>query len=384
MEVKNHNFLKHENVRLVLKLISDHGPISRAEISKYMKMSATSASRIVALLSEKHLIEEVALDRQQVGRKANYFTLNKNGIYFIGVELDVFGLRIGLMNFDEEMIFKKTVALKEPLPELVIQQIKEEIMMIKKQFQLADNHILGLCVGLPGIIEPEEGIVEFSVQLQWKNYPLKEKIQEQLGIPVQVDNELKMKAISEYKLADDGVEHLAVIGFGSGVGSALISHNEINRGKSNFAGEIGHTIVDPNGTYCPCGNFGCLQTYIAEPFLLNEAAKVKNVATITELINEIEKGEVWAKNLVDKAIKYAAIAINNTVCSYNPDVVILSGSLIENHPYIQKELLKEYPSTIWNLAHGTFDVQITNSKDEGIILGAAIHMKNYFIDHIIL
>ncbi|WP_407270097.1 ROK family protein [Radiobacillus sp. PE A8.2] len=382
MKIKNQDFLKKENLILVLKMISDYGPISRAEISKQTDMSPTSASRIVALLSEKNLIEEVAINHQNVGRKANYFRLNKKGIYFIGVELDKSYLRVGLMNFDEELIFKKTVEMRETDPNMVVKQIVDEIYELKNNFDLIDNLIFGLCVGIPGIIEPEKGIVSFSVQMQWENTPLGDILHERLGLPVKVDNELKLKALSEYKFCDDDVEHLIILGFGSGVGSALISHGDINRGKSNFAGEIGHTIVDPNGACCPCGNFGCLQTYIAEPFLLNEAAKIKRIDSLEELILHAENGEIWAKKLILKAIKYASIAINNTVCSFNPDLVILSGSLIENHPYIQNLLLKEYEDTIWSPAHNSFDVEITKTKDEGVILGAAIRMKNHFIENI--
>ncbi|MFA1821531.1 ROK family protein [Virgibacillus oceani] len=382
MKIKNQDFLKKENLILVLKMISDYGPISRAEISKKTKMSPTSASRIVALLSEENLIEEVAMNHQNVGRKANYFTLNKNGIYFIGVELDNLHFRIGLMNFNEELIFKKEVALQKTIPDMVVKQIVDEVYELKKEFDLTDNQVSGLCVGMPGIIDPEKGNVDFSVQLQWEDYPLANMLHDQIGIPIKVDNELKLKALSEYKFCDSSVEHLIILGFGSGVGSALISDGEISRGKSNFSGEIGHTIVDPNGAYCPCGNFGCLQTYVAEPFLLNEASKVKKFNNLKELIREVENGETWAKNIISKAIKYASIAINNTVCSFNPDLVILSGSLIENHPYIQEELLKAYSGTIWNPARDSFDVEITKTKDEGVILGAAIHMKNHFIKNI--
>src|SRR5690625_3564209 len=163
MKIKNQDFLKKENLLLVLKMISDYGPISRAEISKKTKMSPTSASRIVALLSEENLIEEVAMSHQNVGRKANYFTLNKNGIYFIGVELDKLHFRIGLMNFNEELIFKKEVALKKTLPDMVVNQIADEVYELKKEFGLIDNQVSGLCVGMPGIIEPEKGNVDFSV-----------------------------------------------------------------------------------------------------------------------------------------------------------------------------------------------------------------------------
>ena len=98
---------------------------------------------------------------------------------------------------------------------------------------------------------------------------------------------------------------------------------------TNSAGEIGHTTVDPEGMMCDCGKAGCLQTYINIPSLLSEASKIKPVRTIEELFAERRAGTRWATYLIDRALAYMAITINNVVSMYNPDSVILSGEILD-------------------------------------------------------
>src|SRR5699024_12657299 len=112
----------------------------------------------------------------------------------------------------------------------------------------------------------------------------------------------------------------------------------IYRGYLNSAGEIGHTVVDPNGMLCTCGNFGCLQTYIAEGFLIREASKQADVQDLEDMISAAEENQKGAVNIIDRAITYAAITINNSVCLNNPDKIILTGSTNEGFPYVLDRL----------------------------------------------
>jgi len=383
MKIKNQDFLKKENNILVLNIILKEGPISRADIARLTDMSPTSASRIVASLCESELIKEISIIDKDIGRKGNYYIPNESAILSFGVEIDKELIRIGLMDFVGEFILQKTYVYDNSDPVETINFIAEEIKHIIQVNELEKACIAGICVGLPGVIEHTTGHVELSAQLKWKGLKLSELLSDKVSLSVYADNELKLKGFSEYlEIGEPAIENMVILGFGSGVGSALISKGEIYRGKANFSGEIGHTIVDPFGVYCPCGNFGCLQTYIAEPFLLAEASKRKKVASIQELVNEAENGEDWAEKILSKAVTYAAVAINNTVCTFNPDVIVLAGSLIENHPFIREQIIERYKSMIWPPAIKTFEVRITETKNFGVVMGAAKSVQQIFIKNI--
>ncbi|MDY0393680.1 ROK family protein [Virgibacillus halophilus] len=235
----------------------------------------------------------------------------------------------------------------------------------------------------PDLLTIKKGNVKLSAQFNWKDIPFLELLRSKIDLPLYIDNELKLQALAEYNRGGNSKqENMVVISFGSGVGSALISKGEIYRGEDNFAGEIGHTIVDPLGAYCPCGNFGCLQTYIAEQFLLDEASKTKKLNSIDDLISVAKEGEKWASNILDKATTYAALTVNNVICLNNPDVVVLTGSLVVNHPEIREEVLRKCKDQIWSAAAETFRLDTTEMGSEGVVVGAALSVQRKYLKEI--
>lgn len=381
--IKNQDFLKRENQSLVLELILDQGPISRAEIAKKTKMSPTSASRIVASLNENGLIREIRLTHDEVGRKATYFIPSEDAAISIGVEIDQYNVRIGFMNFIGEMFEIQDFDYQPDDPQETVDFVASSILKMVNMGKTLQQKFIGICVGLPGLIENQQGIVKLSALFNWKEIPLANLLEEKVGFPVCIDNELKLKAFAEYNMDTNGqTDNMAMVGFGSGVGSSLVSRGEIYRGEGNFAGEVGHTVVDPYGVYCPCGNNGCLQTYIAEKFLLEEASKTKNIKRIRELVIESKRGEKWANNILDKATTYAAITVNNVVCVYNPDVVVLTGSLIEDHPVIMDKVLEKCVNQIWSPVKDSFQLRTAKVGLHGVVTGAAQIVQKDFLKKI--
>lgn len=377
--------MRRSNQSLVLDLILERGPISRAEIAKQTSMSPTSASRIVASLSESNLIREVHTTDQTVGRRANYYVLNEEEVISIGVEIDQHSVRIGFMNFAGKLIALHYYAYDPVKPEEAARFLTTNIQNIIERSSIDHTKIAGIGVGLPGLIESDTGIVKLSAQLNWQEVSFAKLLAEQTGYEVWIDNELNLTALGEYGLISEEVEsinHLTMIGFGSGVGSALISKGAIYRGEGNFSGEIGHTIVDPYGIYCPCGNYGCLQTYIAEESLLNEASKIKPIQTMDELLDYYHDGAKWAVNIIDKLITYAAITVNNAVCIYNPEVVVLAGKLIEKYPELREKIIRKCRDQIWSPVADTFKLRVTEIGVNGVVIGGALKVRSQFITQI--
>ncbi|WP_286230038.1 ROK family transcriptional regulator [Neobacillus mesonae] len=382
MRVKDQNFLKKQNQSLVLEYIIQNGPISRAEIAKHMAMSPTSASRIVASLEEEQLIKEVYLETDEVGRKATYYTANEHSVVFVGVEIDVGLVRAGLMNLIGELITVRSFQTNTDHYEHVIEFIGQMVNELIREQQIGKDRIAGVCIGLPGLIDNEKGTVEFSAQFNWRNVPLKQLLEQKLDLEVFIDNELKLKALAEYVSASLPYKNVVMLGFGKGVGSALITDGEIYRGTNNMSGEIGHMTLDPYGAYCPCGNFGCLQTYIAIDFLLDEASKTQPMDSMDELAAAYHKKEKWAVNILEKAATYAGLAIKNVVCAYNPDAVFLSGSLIEDYPEIAELIIEKHSNSTWFPESYSYELLVTQMKGMGVVKGAALSVQRKLIKNL--
>jgi N-acetylglucosamine repressor len=161
-----------------------------------------------------------------------------------------------------------------------------------------------------------------------------------------IDNDQKAKALAEVSFTSVQSNSTLFIGIGSGVGSVLVVNGTVFRGGSNSAGEIGHTTIDPNGILCECGRRGCLQTYIAEWALIQEANKIRPIQDMEELMKASET-ESWAINILNRAAMYCGMMISNAVCMYNPDMIILGGSMIDRFPQLVEIIEEQCNQFVW-------------------------------------
>jgi N-acetylglucosamine repressor len=377
IQMKKHDqdFMKRQNRLTVFGIIKNQHPISRAAIAKQTGMSATTISRIVGELTEQGYILESEQVSTGLGRKSTLLNLVDASVLSIGIELDSHRISIGIVDLQGNVICSKVYGHSTAeSSDNTLKRIGAEVRKLLQQGGIEPVRVVGIGVGLPGIVNTDTGIVVFSVQLGWKNVRLAERLKELTGIEVAVDNELKVRALAEHlKGAAIGSNRTALIGFGNGVGSSLIMEGEIYRGEMNSAGEIGHTTIDPNGMLCECGKAGCLQTYINISSLLSEANKIREIHTIEELFAAKRAGERWAVHLVDRALMYMSITVNNIVCMYNPDSIILSGELVDKFPDICEEV-KElcFTRLVWEPLRDSFRFLRSELNEQGVIIGSGL------------
>ena len=375
--------MKKMNRGIILDLIREKGPISRADLAKISNMSPTSVSRIVTEFGELGLVEETELTSSGVGRKAILLDIDPGSIYVISIEMDHDISKVGLVDFNGNIILKHDVNYDshtmdwKSVVDMVCNTIGE--MVKNKNFNL--SKLIGIGIGIPGIIDTNMGEVVFSPQLGWKNVGIVDYIEKKLGYRTIIDNLIKTKALAENIYGSTkGSKRAALINFGTGVGSALIVNEEIYRGITNSAGEIGHTTIDPNGRLCDCGRIGCLQTYITEEALIQEARIVKNVSSLSEIFNSANDGENWAITLLDKTYTYIGIAVCNVICMYNPDTVIIVGKLIEQNPEIINIIMEKVDDLIWDPFKDTYNIKSSNLGEKSGMLGVATLVINKYID----
>lgn len=384
-EKHDQEYMKRQNRTLVLNIIKNKRPISRADIAKITRMSPTSVGRIVGELIELGLIKETgqssnAQDSNGPGRKSTQLDLDPNSVFTIGLYLDQDVMEIGVVDFEGRVTYQESIEYDSKLPQDVVALIVKTVGRVIAANRIEVSKIIGLGVVMPGIIDFKRGVVIFSAQLGWSNVAIVRLLQEKLNIRTAVDNEVKLRALAESLYGAARNSQTAIfLSLGSGVGSALIVGGEIYRGETNFAGEIGHTTVDPYGILCDCGRRGCLQTYIASGALIQEANKVRKVGSFKEIIAAAQDRENWAVSILERASVYAAIAINNAICMYSPDTVVLSGRLVEKYPVMAKLIEEKCEQYIWEHFKGTFQIKYSALGGNAEILGAATLVLNTYL-----
>jgi glucokinase len=180
--------------------------------------------------------------------------------YAIGVDLG--GTKIAAAAVDETGKIQNSI--RQPTdaeggPLAVIRQIVE---MVRHLCQDQPAAPVGVGVGVAGQVAPQTGLVRFAPNLVWHDVPLQTNLNEALGIPVRVANDVRMAAWGEWLFgAGQGCEDLICIYVGTGVGGGIVSGGHMLTGHGNTAGEVGHITVDMHGPVCTCGNQGCLEAF---------------------------------------------------------------------------------------------------------------------------
>ena len=203
----------------------------------------------------------------------------------------------------------------------------------------------GIGVGAPGPLDREKGIVVVAPNLGWHDFPLSEKVESRVKLPVSLDNDANCATVGEFWLgAARGGRNVVGVTIGTGIGGGLIIERELYHGSSDVAGEIGHTTIDVNGRLCKCGNYGCLEAYASGPAIATRAreALVREDAAsllpslvdgqLERITAEIvytaaKKGDGLANEIVRDTARYLGAGIATLLNVINPDVVVIAGGV---------------------------------------------------------
>jgi glucokinase len=202
--------------------------------------------------------------------------------------------------------------------------------------------ILGIGIGAPNA-NYYRGTVENPPNLSWKGVtPLAAFFTERFDIPVVVTNDANAAALGEMRFgAARGMRDFIVITLGTGLGSGIVANGELVYGADGFAGEIGHSIVDPQGRWCGCGKRGCLETYASATGICRTVFELLcNMRDESEL-RDVSYRELTAKRVTEAARKGDAIALAafdytgrilgmklaDSVAHTSPEAIILFGGL---------------------------------------------------------
>ena len=138
---------------------------------------------------------------------------------------------------------------------------------------LGDTRPAAVGVSFGGPVDFASGTVRLSHHVPgWENTPLRDMLEAQFGAPASVDNDANVAALGEHRFgAGQGHDSLMYLTVSTGVGGGWILNGQPWRGADGMAGEIGHTVVDPDGPVCLCGKRGCVERMASGPYIAQRA-----------------------------------------------------------------------------------------------------------------
>ena len=264
--------------------------------------------------------------------------------YYVGIDLGGTNIVAGVVDEGYNIVAKASTKTNCPRPEKEIaDDIAKMALEAVKNAGLTIDQIEWVGVGTPGIANSSTGIIEYSNNLGFKNTPMVKYIQETIDKPVFIENDANAAAYGEFVAgAAKGAKNAVCITLGTGVGGGIIIDGKIYAG-SNFAGaEIGHTVIEVDGAQCSCGRKGCFEAYSSATGLIrmtkesmaehpdsvmNKMAQERGKVTARTSFDCMRAGDKYAKDVVDKYIKYLAAGITNTINIFQPDVLCIGGGV---------------------------------------------------------
>ncbi len=188
----------------------------------------------------------------------------------IGVDLGGTTVKTGLINSDGEILAQSKLPTRaDENPSAVIEQIVKSIHEVLPHAK--GGTVSGIGIGSPGLIQNPGGIVKSPPNMaNWDIVPLAELISKEFSMRVEVDNDANVAAVAEAKFgAGKNHPNFLFIIWGTGVGGGIIMENQIYRGLTGGAGEVGHISINYDGLLCNCGTKGCVEAYVGQKYLSN-------------------------------------------------------------------------------------------------------------------
>jgi glucokinase len=229
-------------------------------------------------------------------------------------------------------------------PQEVIEATVEAFNKAMAQVGLQADDVAGVGVGFAGHVHGAAGLVLTSSNLPaWDNHPLRDLLQERLQIPVILENDSNCAAWAEYRFgAGRGVRHMCYVTFSTGYGLGIVIDGKLYTGATGTAGEIGHTVADPNGPLCSCGKRGCVMSYACgmaisrmacerlrerlqsgEPTLLRDLCGPTPEHVSGEVVAEAaQQGDKVAREILAIAGRYFGIGLSTVVQVLNPERIV--------------------------------------------------------------
>jgi len=346
------------NLSLIMKQLHERAPISRAMLAERTGLNKATVSSLIAELIERRFVHETGLDTSGIGRPSVLLELNPKAGRIISGEIGVDFLYVICANFAAEVVWK----LREEIqPEATQEEVLERIIVLIEEAACVPDcereDVLGVALGLPGLVEEETGHLLYAPNLGWQDVHLRELLRSHFQVPIFINNEANMAALGEkYFGAAMDFDEVLYISAGAGLGGGIVREGKIFTGKSGFAGEFGHMLIEPLDDEA-CNGQGCSWEYLVslpalQRYISQYEAKIepkpgtpnqlkRNRLTLTEMITAAEEHDPIALKAFKKIGRYLGIGVASLVNALDPDLVVFGGELSRASAYILPSAMEE-------------------------------------------
>jgi len=382
--------LKEINTVRVLNHLRQSGPASRAQLARVTGLDAKTITNV----GNRLLKEGLALRRKALicgrGRPAEKLSLNPDAALAVGVDFGASQVSVVLVDLQGNL--RKTRFRQEfgsPKGKAFLLKksgaaVKELIASLERAQR---RTIAGVGLSVPGLLDRSKGVVHNSVNIRgFKNVPIVDLFKKRLRCPVILEESSRAMALAEIWFGPPQFRRdFICVDLGFGIGMGVVHDGLLYRGANELSGEIGHTVVQPDGARCRCGKRGCLET-VASGKALGELAKriaLKRYGISSKgakaICEAAVAGNARAREAIEKAGESIGIAVANLINLFDPGRVILNGGLVKAGALLTEPLRRAAKKHSIRPFDKRCPIEVSELGDLAGAMGAAmLVLRSYF------
>lgn len=341
--------VKARNQAAILKTIYHCGPIRRSEIARRLELTLPTITTNVNSMMSQGIVREtgsVPSSARFAGRKAHLVDIIPESRHFVGVEIQGMRRTVCLLDYRGRVLYKREHIGEEREYEKNIALSCGMVERAMSSCGLHPEEVTGIGVCLPGLVDPQQGVLEVRPSYSWTHKNIRADMASRLNYqgPIHVENNACARAYGAqlFRRGDLGdAQTFAYLFVNQGIACPLVLNTAIDFGSVVGAGEVGHMVMVPNGEPCSCGNRGCLEAYSSDTAVLRSCAQAirqgeapflrqlqgGGALSMEQVLAAQEAGEEAVVQIVRRAVQILGVAvanINNFAC---PSLMLIEGRL---------------------------------------------------------
>lgn len=331
------------NERLVLRMIQDNGPSTRAEMSKVIGITFPTVAKAVSSLLDSKLLEEIDDVTTGPGRPAKLLRLASENSQVIGVTLSAAECTAASAGLNGVVHPESSQSWAPPSTyDAVLIEITRRV---KKLMLASGRSTLVVGVSVPAIVDYQEQRAVLSANMPLLNGKcIGRDLQGLLGVECLILRDTHALSLSERLLEsdEDNVSNFAMLDLCTGVGLGLMVDGNFLTGSSGFAGELGHIPIVPEGDTCHCGKKGCLETVASEWALeARISLALRRTVKMPEILEMARSKNKQVLSELENMCSYLAIGVAHVVNIINPGTFYIYGRVFQACPELMDLLVQK-------------------------------------------
>jgi len=383
----NRKRIKEHNRILVINYLRLNGPVSRADLARHTELGLSTITYIIDELISVGLVIESGSGESSGGRKPAMLEFNGSVAAVIGIKIEPTRIVFGRMNLLGKIEQKLIIDLPGEAESEELNRILIENMERLEEMAKTKSPLVGIGIAVSGLVDQANSKVLYSPILARDEFDFG-PVGRHFNIPIVVENDANTFALAQV-WTGMVPHHSSFLGVtvGVGVGLGIVIEGRIFRGECGGAGELGHLVIQHEGTPCYCGQRGCLEMYASDDFVLGEARRHIALGvstkmsdpdrlTIEDVYAAAEDGDICAQNIIFKQGQNLGIGLKNLVNLFNPAAIILGGEGIRGGAYLLNGINSELATNFFAKKQPPVKLDVCPMGEDVWLIGACALIVN--------